>query len=438
MPNIFIEDELNPEASAMLQALYSRSCSSAKSHIHKVKENGSAKFMESYYVGYGHASIGDCGTTTIFIEGLSTLACKAIQDNPLYSGQESSTRYIDFTKQGYFDPVNTRQSKEIIDEWLLFYENSQQAVFDHLNAIFSKPSDVSESVWKKTLDARKFDILRGFLPVAVKTQLAWTTNLRQAADKLKLLRYHPTLEVRTIAEETLATLQKKYPSSFGHKKYSEQEEYLLLTSKKTNYLYQAAETKLNEFSYTTTINNKELEAESLLEITARPKKTELPRYLGKHGTYKCKFMLDFGSFRDLQRHRNGICQIPLITEQFGFHSWYTDQLPACLKEKAEKLIQKQYTRIKAMKEKNGTTAEELQYFFPLGANLLCETTYDLPQMVYVTELRADKTVHPTLRAVVHQFHHALTKQHPKLKLYTDLDADSLDSRRGTQDIVKKN
>jgi thymidylate synthase ThyX len=51
--------------------------------------------METFYVGYGHASIADCGSTTIFIEGISILADKAIQDWQLYSGQETSTRYID-------------------------------------------------------------------------------------------------------------------------------------------------------------------------------------------------------------------------------------------------------------------------------------------------------------------------------------------------------
>ena len=70
---IKIIDELLPEDVAMLQALYSRSPASVDSHLDKVEEVGSGNFMDRYYVGYGHRSIGDCGTTTMFIEDLYAL-----------------------------------------------------------------------------------------------------------------------------------------------------------------------------------------------------------------------------------------------------------------------------------------------------------------------------------------------------------------------------
>ena len=71
---VFVFDEFEPETSAMLQALYSRSSSSVTDHVAKVREKGSGRFMASYYVGYGHASIGDCGVTTLFLEDISLLA----------------------------------------------------------------------------------------------------------------------------------------------------------------------------------------------------------------------------------------------------------------------------------------------------------------------------------------------------------------------------
>ena len=108
---VFIYDEFNPEDTAMMQALYSRSAASVVEHAEKVKQSGSGKFMEKYYVGYGHASIADCGSTTIFIEGVSMLVAKAIQDWPLYSGQETSSRYIDMSKQAIVDPVGTSMSR---------------------------------------------------------------------------------------------------------------------------------------------------------------------------------------------------------------------------------------------------------------------------------------------------------------------------------------
>ena len=125
---IFLYDEFNPENIAMLQALYSRSPESVATHVDSVKASGSGKFMEKFYVGYGHKSIADCGSTTLFIEKISILADKAIQDWPLYNGQETSTRYVDMSRQPIIDPVQTIESKTILDDWMNFYITSQTAV----------------------------------------------------------------------------------------------------------------------------------------------------------------------------------------------------------------------------------------------------------------------------------------------------------------------
>ncbi len=99
--NIFIYDEFNPEDMAMMQALYSCSPKSVTEHA----ENQ-----------YGHKSIADCGSTTIFIEGISMLGDKTIQDWSLYSGQETNTRYIDMSQQPVADPMKTKESEEISEK----------------------------------------------------------------------------------------------------------------------------------------------------------------------------------------------------------------------------------------------------------------------------------------------------------------------------------
>jgi thymidylate synthase ThyX len=234
---IFIEDNLNPEDNAMLQALYSRSSESAKDHLLKVKEKGSGKFMASFYVGYGHGSIGDCGTTTIFIENVSILAAKAIQDWRLYSGQETSTRYIDMTQQPILDPLATAESKAIMSAWMDFYISSQEELKDHLRLTFPRQDNEEERIYEKAISARVFDILRSFLPAGICTQLSWHTNLRQAAEKLALLEHHPLPEIIEIAEIIHSTLQEKYPSSFSHKKYEDQEAYREIEGKKFSYYH---------------------------------------------------------------------------------------------------------------------------------------------------------------------------------------------------------
>jgi thymidylate synthase ThyX len=108
--NIFILDtdsRINAEAEAMLQALHSRSTGGLLEHLKVLEKKGAANFMSQFYVGYGHKSIGDCGSITIFVEGCSMLAAKAIQDSKLYNGQEASTRYIDFSQQPMINPLGS-------------------------------------------------------------------------------------------------------------------------------------------------------------------------------------------------------------------------------------------------------------------------------------------------------------------------------------------
>ncbi len=429
MSNIFIYDEFNPEDTAMMQALYSRSPKSVVEHVEKVKASGSGKFMETFYVGYGHASIADCGSTTIFIEEISILGDKAIQDWQLYSGQETSTRYIDMSQRSIIDPLKTQESGEIIKNWMNFYISNQEKIQQYLITKYPRQASEDENVYLKAIKARGFDIMRGFLPAGITTQLSWHTNMRQAWDKIALLRHHPLSEVNETAEKILANLKAKYAHSFSHQFYDEQEKYRDLTVKK--YSYFAPENAVN-FAATTTIKADELSKYQEL-IDTRPIKTSLPNFLADLGTFSFSFTLDFGSFRDIQRHRNGVCRMPLLTTGLGFSSWYLEQLPEDLRAEAEILIAEQTKKINKLE----TTPELKQYYTAIGFNVFCQATYALPAALYVIELRAGRMVHPSLRQVAHKMHHAVLEMFPNLKLYSDLEKDDWDVRRGLADITTK-
>lgn len=430
MTKVFVYDEFNPEDTAMMQALYSRSSASVTDHVKKVRASGSGKFMERFYVGYGHASIADCGSTTLFIEGVSMLLAKAIEDWPLFSGQETSSRYIDFSKQPMIDPLKTAGSKMILNKWLNFYIKSQPAVEAHLREKFSKKPGEDEAVYNRAIKARSFDILRGFLPAGITTQLSWHTNLRQAHDKLVLLRHHPLKEIRLTAEEILSKLKDKYPSSFSHQKYTDQERYRQFLADK--YFYFVNKGFKKDFVARTNIDKKAL-AEYQPLIKKRPIKTGLPHFLAELGNVTFDFLLDFGSFRDIQRHRNGVCRMPLLTTQFGFNEWYLEQLPDKIRREALKLIKEQVSAIKKLK----ATPEEKQYYIAMGFNVTCRVSYGLPAVLYVIELRSGVMVHPTLRLVAHKMYHSLSKMFPGLTVYPDLGQDDWDVRRGLQDIKEK-
>lgn len=428
MPKIFIYDEFHPEDTAMMQALYSRSGESVEVHAEKVKARGSGNFMANYYVNYGHASIGDCGSTTIFIEGVSMLTAKAIQDWPLYSGQETSSRYIDMSKQGLVDPLGTKASKAVLDAWMKFYVESQPALEAHLRQKYPKKSDEEDKTYDKAIKARVFDIMRAFLPAGAKTQLSWHTNLRQAHDKLALMRYYPLDEVRELAKGIRTNLSERYKSSFVHKEYPDQEAYRKMVAEKYTF-YMGTDT---DFAAKTNIKKAELMAFGPA-ITKRPTKTNLPHIVTEIGTVTFEFLLDFGSFRDVQRHRNGVCRMPLLTTKFGFQQWYLDQLPEDVRKAAVKLIKEQIKAIKALK----ASKEVSQYYVAMGFNVACKVTYGLPAAIYTMELRSGRLVHPSLRMVAHKMHKALKKFFPDMPLHADLSLDDWDIRRGNQDIVER-
>jgi thymidylate synthase ThyX len=427
---IFLVDDRNPEDVAMLQALYSRSAESVEVHLAKVKAIGSGKFMERYYIEYNHDSIGDCGSTTLFIEGLSILADKIVQDWPLYKGQETSTRYVDMARQPIIDPLGTSQSKQILDDWMAFYIKAGEPLKEHLHRLYPRQANDKEDVYERAIKARAFDILRAWLPAGITTQLSWHTDLRQAKDKLALMLHHPLPEAQEIAKGLLATLKERYPSSFTYQPTEEQEIYREMIMEELAY-YEAE--KAVDFTYQINLNKEELKKYKQQILQNRPPKTCLPIVLNELGNIRFDFILDYGSFRDLQRHRNGVCRIPLLSTKLGFNKWYLSELTEDLRQEGEALLVKQIAAIAAL----DASAIDKQYYTALGFNVTCRVAYPLMPTVYTLELRSGKAVHPTMRAIAHKMHAALTKELPFLKLHSDLEASDWDVQRGTHTILEK-
>lgn len=435
MSDIFVLDHLKPEANAMLQALYSRSPASVVDHLQKVEEKGADNFMASYYVGYGHKSIGDCGTTTIFIENVSLLAAKAIQDWPLYNGQEASTRYLDMAKQGCVDPTFTEEGNELLKFCMDFYANLMPKLVVSLTEQYPIKEAEDQKVYMRSIKARAFDIARGFLPAGVMTNLSWHTNLRQASDHLKQLRHHPLQEVRELARDIVDLLKEKYPSSFQHKQHHEEEAFLHLCGLEY-YVYYGGSDIYRQFVATDYLEAEELEVYSKI-LAARPAKAELPHGARMCGDVEFRFCLDFGSYRDLQRHRGVVQEMPLHSEGLGFHQWYLDQLSVELREEAQAFLAEFERKLLELRLLHKTSCEEEQYFIPLGYEMYVVVLAPLPAAVYLAELRSSQHVHPTLRKVAQQMGEWLKDNVPDLAMHHDMSPDAWSIQRGHQTIEEK-
>ncbi len=431
MREIIIVDDLSPEPGAMVQALYSRDPRSVKTHLITVREKGAEKFMASYYVGYGHKSIGDCGTTSIFVENVSMLTAKAVQDWPLYSGQEASTRYLDMAQQEVLNPIGTAPGKAIQDEWMRFYRHALETLIPVLKGRYPMEADQKEAVYEKAIKARAFDIARGFLPAGVTTYAAWHTNLRQAYDHIKEMRNHPLAEVREVAVMIHDELKRKYTSSFSHKEYPMEEAYIGKSMKE--FAYFDDKDAVKKFAYSAkTLDLKGLAKHKKL-LKSRPAKAELHQRMRQYGNIVFTFPLDFGSYRDLQRHRSCVQEMPLLSTTHGFYSWYLEQLPPDLRKEAEKVIKEQKARIAKLK----APKEVKQYYVAMGYTVAVKITCPLPAAVYTAELRSSDTVHPTLRLQAQRMGDALKAAVPGLAMHHDTSPGIWNIKRGNHDIVKK-
>jgi hypothetical protein len=438
---IRVIDDLHPEDCAMLQALYSRSAESVDIPMKKVEKVGSGKFMDQYVRGYGHKSIADCGTTTIFIEDVSLLTAKAFQDWPLYNGQETSTRYIDMAKQRIVDPVDSPLSKKILEKWMYFYVTNQSRVAQLIRERYPRKDGEEEDKYEKAVKARVFDSLRGFLPAGITTQFSWHTNLRQGGDHLAWLIHHPSPEIREVARWAQAVLAEKYPSSgmgtsigsgTGSGNQDVKEAWKAKIAEQYTYVPVLPPLDGYEGMMDSHLNDSELEKYQGL-FDSRPQGCEIPHFLTDLGQIQFDFLLDFGSHRDIQRHRNGVCRMPLLTTEYGFESWYLEQLDFGMRDGAEQLIEDQMRDIERVTDNPVLR----QYYTALGFRVATNLTYALPAAVYVMELRSGKHIHPSLRRKVQWMIREFKAQYPNVSLHVDTDLDDWTVRRGSQTITEK-
>ena len=432
-----LNDKYDPETAAMLQAFYSRNHKSIKVRLSEMGEDSESvkKGLEKWYVGYGHKSIGQCGSFTIFIENVSILAAKAIQDSQLYNGQETSTRFIDFSVQEMYDYSNPKFA-EIQKNWLDFYTNNHQIVLEHVAKTYKLNLD--DKVEYKTAKARTFDILRGFLPAGCKTQLSWHTTFTHASDRLVQLSYHPLVEVREIAAEIITQCKNAYPFAFAgiDKDLERYKDYYTSNSVGINYL-DPDTSWLEDYD---ALNHQKIKAKIITnggffvdsyDAIDRPRGLNLSKGSNNFGEFNIDYLLDYGSFRDIQRHRSCHQMLPILTTRFGFHEWYINALPKEIQKQAKLLILSQTLDIQELEGE----AVDLQYVIPLGFKVACYMAAKLPSLVYIAEIRSSKTVHPTLREIAKVFADEV-KEHVDL-IYDDQSEDEIDLRRGTQDIVEK-
>ncbi len=215
---VFAIHGADPEVLAYAMAKYSRSALSMKQSLREISSQRAEQFLNTFYFQYGHRSIADLAHIAFAIERLSLLAAIVLVDEQRWDGQERSTRYQNFRKSGWYLPSfganaqgeNGLESEaerlytSTIEDLFTAYHQISEGVFASLREKTTRPEEMKQESFDRTLRARAFDVARYLLPLATNTSLGQIVNARTLETQVSRLLSDPHAEIRELGERLRA------------------------------------------------------------------------------------------------------------------------------------------------------------------------------------------------------------------------------------------
>ena len=196
--------------------------------------NAAGKFIETWGINYGHASLRDSGTIRICFEGVSQRATKELELAREGAYQEQSTRALPFEARFLGMPYELRGTEFEIPlqqlnlKLISFYEKLNDAVkvcvankFAGLRKeadgqisaeLGTKEHGVTDKQWDGILSAKAFDVARYMLPQNMTTALGMTLNTRRFLDLLTEWQSNPLIEMRVLGLAAQVEARKISPA----------------------------------------------------------------------------------------------------------------------------------------------------------------------------------------------------------------------------------
>lgn len=406
-----------PIMQARAMAQYARSPLSILDIVEKVSVENAETFQEKWVVKYGHNSVAELATIPVCFEGVSMLAAKAIEAWQRPGVAEKSTRMQDFSGESFYDPTD-ESNVTLEDEYCLKGNTALlyavRALVDRAYELYAKmlkelPEKMSEQYPDETdaqIKKRVFDSARYLLPAGTVTSLGICAYPRDIAEMIATLGSSKTGEFRRIARLVKDTtselggplirhvepepwrnyLWAKYPRKHYPNSYND---IRLLNSDGTyfngevNPPYMDGAKKLVEKYYD--LNDFES------HMYARPAHGPAPR-LFRNVRLQFEVTLDYGAFRDLQRHRRSEQTVELLTPHYGYE---TPDIP-------DRKLLREYEELLDMYMAlpwpvGNTTVNALQYFLPMAFRIRFLWDMDLEEAYYIPELRTKPGGHISYR-----------------------------------------
>ncbi len=209
-------DDKRASITAYLGARYSRSADAMIDIAKEIAEAGTnaAERLEKIFHGYGHKSVGDMAQLFVCIENVPIfVSMHTFYVNPVYSGQERSTRYQDFSNPNYIKmPQNSDKKaielyEQIIKYWISQYNKLKDKTYEALKSAYKVNTDNPKHA--SALRARSFDTVRYFIPLGVKTSFGIQMSARSFSEFISFFAASPLNTEQNIADMLLQLLGGK-------------------------------------------------------------------------------------------------------------------------------------------------------------------------------------------------------------------------------------
>lgn len=445
-----------PESCAYALARYSRSPDSIRDSIEWVRTHDSAKFLESFYFQYGHASIADLGHVVVCLEGISELAATEAEDEPLWDGQARSSRYQDFGRSGFvtppeFTPTEAESYQGAARRLLDAYKTFHARVFDHLCHQLPRPEAMKPDAYQRNLAARAFDVARYLLFLGIPTGVGQVTSIRTLERQIRRLRVSEYQEIRELAQEMaqacalppacawddasaarpVAPTLAKYVDSDEHRRRASEDlaawarQNLSPTSGEApedvdlvrptdtvsdivaTLLYPVTDRPFRQLYETVRGWNDARRREVIdVAVQSRARYDELLREF-RGGLYVYDIVMDIGAYRDLHRHRR--CQ--QFRQSFGITlGWATPAaIRDCgLEEEYGRLLEETFAAIETL------PAPGSHYLLPFAAKARFLFKMDFAEAEYIARLRSGVKGHFSYREIAWKMKQKMDEVEPEL------------------------
>jgi len=479
---VFALQHLPEEVIAVLFAYYSRSRESLRRNLLALIEAGdldllatapgqasnappelgqaqakARQFHEKWVVGYGHASVAEHAVAHLAVESVSIIASKVIEDMRLASYTEKSTRYVAFdTPQTYPLPELQGTGADAI------YHDTVQALFQTYKALLPGLIEAVKRDWPRgptqterghytACRAKALDILRYLLPAGTLTNLGITINGRALEHLLTKMLSHPLHEVRQLGVQVKTEAQKIIPTLL---KYAEPNAYMAATDTAMQRLAEtlleptqergdelavrlvqapndAEETLVAAMLYSHSRHSWSQVQEGVRSLSQAQRQEVIDAYLSRRGphdqplralehlAYTFEILVDYGAYRDIQRHRMATQTRQMPSPQHGY------SLP---EEVARYGVQKTFEaclqRAAAAYEQIGQVQPHVApYVLPLAYRCRVLITWNLRELHHFVQLRSAKQGHVSYRRIAQDVYRALDAHHPLLAQYIRVDLE---------------